>query len=358
MRNITLKFDRIWFFYFLIKFSYMFLAVFVYSKFTVLGDTARYIDAGGGYLESNFLYNSTSMMDTLGHTFSILFGTLFANFPFVLISFYGVYYSVSRLSLNKNQLILVLFFLSFPSFGVWTSIVSKEAIGVFYMGIILGCIFDYLKKRPVNKKMLFFAFYLCLIFKPQYMIGLFSLGVYVFVSKWLSLSAFGKFILFMLFFILSFLMLYLMRDEINALSFLMSANFDPNARSTRDNTFWVVKNDVFWHAPYGMYIAFFGPTINEAKNSFSHLFAWLESFSIVICFAIACLRLALSVLRTGKLNIYLMGLFFTATLWILFVQYPFGALNPGAAIRYRESFYAFLVVLFYFTYLENYRSKN
>jgi len=40
----------------------------------------------------------------------------------------------------------------------------------------------------------------------------------------------------------------------------------------------------------------------------------------------------------------------------LFVHYPFGVLNPGSANRYRQGFYSFIVILYYFLYTENIKS--
>jgi hypothetical protein len=132
----------------------------------------------------------------------------------------------------------------------------------------------------------------------------------------------------------------------------MPAHFSLEAGSTRENTIWVNDFDVFWNAPYGMLISFFGPTINEALSKPTHLFAFLESLFIVLVFFYGLLKLTLISINTGRLNVYYLGVFLTAMLWILFVHYPFGALNPGSAIRYREGFYAFLVILFYFSYIE------
>ena len=331
----------------------MFFALFLYSRFTSLGDTWRYIAGGDGYLSPSFLYNSTHLMDTLAYTFSLFLGSTFANFPFLIFSFYGIYYAVSRLQLSNNQLIVVLALLSLPSFGVWTSIASKEAMGVFFLGIILGFIIDVIKRNPNKNYMLvLFAFYLCAIFKPQYLVGVTALLTFIFTSRKFALKGPGKLVLLGLFFISSFTVLYLFRHQINDLSFVMPLHFSLDAGSTRENTIWVNEFDVFWNAPYGMLIGFFGPTISEALSKPSHFLAFLESAMIMGAFFYAVLKLVLISVNTGRLNIFYLGVFLSATLWLLFVQYPFGALNPGSAIRYRENFYAFLVILFYFAYVE------
>ncbi|WP_139336483.1 hypothetical protein [Pseudoalteromonas sp. SK20] len=349
-----MTFNRYWVTYFGVKVLYSFFAYFIYSEFTSLGDTERYLS---GEFKADFFYNSTSMMDFVAGTLGNLMGGALANIPFAFLSFYGVYYSVTRLGLNNRQLVFVLALLSFPSFGVWTSVASKEAISVFYLGIIAGSIIDFINSFKVNKKLLIISIYLCLLFKPQYIIGLTSLYIFVVFSRKFKLLGFGKFILVCLFFILSGILLYTLKDQINLFTEILPKHFSTDAASTRENTIWVKENDVFFNAPYGMFIAFFGPTFTEALAKPTHLIVWVESFIILSVFLMACLRLFLSSVYSGKVNIYFFGVFFTAALWILFVHYPFGVLNPGSAVRYRESFYAFLVVLFYFSYIKNYRPK-
>lgn len=353
MKLFSFNVNKYWLAYFLIKVIYLFLAILVYSKFTILGDTEDYLN---GSFSEDFLYNSTSMMKTFAGFSASLLGNVIGNIPFVFLSFYGVYYSVSRLCLNTNQLIFILFLLSFPSFGIWTSIASKEAVAVFYMGIFCGVIVDYVKKRRVDFKLLILAFYLCVIFKPQYLVGLSAMFIFVWSCRTLSANAYTKLFLLVMFFLLSWVLLYLFKDNLNALVKIIPLHFDQDASSTRDNVFWINENDVFWSAPYGMFISFWGPTFNEAIAKPTHFLVWLESFLILFIFAISFLKLFLFILKTERINVYLTGIFLTCTLWILFVHYPFGVLNPGSAVRYREGFYGFLVVIFYFTFLENFRS--
>lgn len=348
--------NKYWVAFFLLKIFYMFFALFIYSKFTVLGDTSTYLSCSA-FPKSDFFWNSTSFMINVSCYFSRFLGSVFANLPFLLISFYGIYYAVRRLNLNNRELFFVLLLLSFPSFGVWTSIASKEAIGVFFMGIIAGFIIDYVNGNP-NKNFFLvgFAFYICAIFKPQYLIGISALILFVFLCRKFSLQGIGKAVVLILFFVFSFLALYFARNEINELSFIMPAHFTLEAGSTRENTIWVNDFDVFWNAPYGMFIGFFGPTIGEALSKSTHLIAFLESSMIVGFFLFAVFKLMLITINTGRLNIFYLGFFLTTTLWVLFVHYPFGVLNPGSAIRYRQNFYGFLVVLFYFSYIEVHRS--
>jgi hypothetical protein len=349
---MKLRINKYWFIFSVVKILYMFFALFIYVRFTSLGDTNRYL-MGKTYGSSNWFRNSTEMMDVLAHSFSIFLGPVLANLPFVFLSLFGIFYAVRRLNLSNNELVPLLIILSFPSFGIWTSVASKESVTVFYLGIILGFIIDLSKdKKMKNHILVILSFYLCYLFKPQYLIAISGLIIFLYICRWIKLSGFGKLILLLIFFIFSFLVLYINRDIINELSFVMPLHFSFESNSTRENTIWINDYDVFWNAPYGVFIGFFGPTFYEALSKISHLFAFIESCLILIVFFYGILRLLLISMITQKFNIYFFSVFIIATIWILFVHYPFGVLNPGSAIRYREGFFAFVVILFYFGYVE------
>lgn len=349
---MSIKVNKIWFGYTLIQIAYMFFALFVYANLTSLGDTFRYL-RGPTFGELDFLYNSTTLMDTVGYILTTFLGPVLANIPFVCLSVYGVHYAVKRLDLNTQQLVILLGMLSIPTFSVWSSVASKEAVGVFYMGIITGFIIDYIKNKSIKDYWLIgFAFYLCAVFKPQYLSGIVAVFIYLYLAKKLNLRGLGKLAGLGIFFLCSFGLLYLFRDVINELSFIMPRYFNIEGGATRENKIWLEDYDVFWNAPYGMYISFVGPTIQEAFSKITNLLTWLESFFILSAFFIACSKLSLVIAKTGKINIFYFSVFLIVTLWILFVHYPFGALNPGSAIRYRVNFYVLFVILFYFLYTE------
>ena len=124
----------IWRYFFISKIIYMFLALFVYTRFASLGDTLAYLN--GSHVDmSIFFRSSTNMIGVSAYLLAKVFGNILANIPFLMLAFYGIYYSVSRLILTRKELICLLLLLSLPSFSIWTSITSKESIGVFFMAI-------------------------------------------------------------------------------------------------------------------------------------------------------------------------------------------------------------------------------
>jgi len=299
------------------------------------------------------------MMDSFTSLFGKFLGPYLGSFPFLILSFVGIYYPLSKMKLSKKHLYLLLIMLSVPSFGVWTSIASKEAVGVFYMGVILAGYIDVCDRRPINNKLFFVvAVYLLVVFKPQYAIGVFALFAFTWCGRKFRFNGEVKFISFILAIALGAFALYLARDIIDGLSKTMPSHFSTEAGSTRENTIWVDQYDFFKNAAYGMYIAFVGPTLAEAMNKLTHLAVWMESMFVVLFFVYFSLKYFLFSLRTARVNVVFVGAFSLCAFWLLLVHYPFGALNPGSAVRYRESFYAFLVCLFFFLYLNASRSRS
>jgi 4-amino-4-deoxy-L-arabinose transferase-like glycosyltransferase len=346
---------NIWFIYFITKIIYIFLALFVYKNMIpFLGDTEGYL-AAEPFTLNGYPLNSTGIMYFLGGTFSFLFGKIFANVPFVIISFYGVFYPIKKINLSKYQLIFILFLLSFPNFGIWSSIASKEAVVVFAMGLILGCMIELIKGNSPNYLVLFIGVTLCYIFKFQYLIGItFALLFIIFHNK-LRLK-FNENLLFLIFIIFSSLLfLFIFKTEINELSLMIPVHFSLEAGSTRENQFFLEDYDIFRNAPKGMFIAFVGPTLDEGLNKSTHLLVFLESMIIISIFLFSSFKLLATSIIFGKFNIYYFGIFFIILFWLLFTHYPLGILNPGSAVRYRQGFYSFLVILYYFLYTSEIR---
>ncbi len=342
---------KYWFVYFCIKIFYMFFAIFVYSKLTTLGDTDRWMDRyiPEGLNVFGIITNSTAVMEFFGGLSSLVLGSILGNLPFVVLAFYGIYYSVSRLNLSNRQLFWILVLLSFPSFGIWSSVAGKEAIGVFCMGIIGGYLIDLLDgKRKKPRIIEILSFYLLIVFKKQYLVAIGSMIIFIILSQKLRLRAYGKLLLFMLYIFMSGSVLYTFRDIINELSFMMVPHFSIEAGSTRENTIWVEDYDVFFNAPYGMFIAFWGPTLGEILEKPIQSFVFVESFIIFSFFVYFLLKMYINTLKTFRFNVYIFSLLTIAIFWLLFVHYPFGVLNPGSALRYRTNIYGFLVVLIYY----------
>jgi len=333
----------------------MFLSIFVVSKFIVLGENAVWLSGNINFHGLDTFVNSTHMMDFLGGLSSYLLGTVLGNLPFMFVAFYGLYYSIQKLNLPNEKLVIILLILSLPSFGIWSSIAGKEAIGVFSLGVVLGYILDAINHRRVRVRLVeFIAFYLLFVFKIQYFFGITPLILYIHVTNMFNLQGTGKLFLFFLYLICVSMGLWFLRDVINAISFEIPSNFTAGEdSSTRVNTIWVNDYDVFYNSIYGMLVGFIGPTLGEASESLMKFSVLVESLIVIGLFAYVIFRILIKSLQTKKANIYIMSLLFISVFSFLFVHYPFGVLNPGSAIRYRTNFIGFLTIFVYFLHLKS-----
>jgi hypothetical protein len=339
---------RIWVVYLVIKIFYLFFAVFVFSKLTTLGDTFDYLHSPL-VLTPGILYSSTRFMTFTGALFKQLFiNDALACIPLMLLSFYGIYYAVDKLNLYRYSAYIILLF-SLPNFGVWTSIHGKEAVGCFFCSIIAVVIIKKIQGKYRLKWIDYFAFYLCGIFKPQYLLYIIQVILYLntvhqFKDKKYFPLLFGLFII-----ILNVIAIYLARDIINELAQGMAAHFrssDPTlAQSTRSELPWMASYGFFYSAPYGMFIAFFGPTLSEMFNKPAHLISGLESLTLIISLLLLQGRAFKYNLIKLRFNPTIFITYFILFVGILFIHYPFGFLNPGSAIRYRANFYPLFVLL-------------
>lgn len=326
----------------------MFVALFYVTKLTQLGDTERYIS--GKTIGSSYWWaDSTHMMDLVAGGIARFAGSISANIFFCSLSLLGIYYSTSRLCLGKFQHAFLLIMLSTPSFGIWSSVASKEAVSVFYLGVLFGQLVDYLKKRKSpNPFILFFMLYLCIVFKPQYLVALLSMAIFCILVVEMNLRVANQVVLILAFIIFSAVSLYIFRIEIDNLSMQIYSHFDVPNSSTRQNDIWEARFDVFWAAPSGMLIAFVGPTLTEALGNRMLLLSWIESIFILAVVFFIFLRILICGVLSGKIRFFYVGLVITALPWLLFAHYPFGIFNPGSAIRYRANFFAFLMCLVFF----------
>lgn len=350
----------IWIFFFLYKLSCMVVATEVVAKITTLGDSDRYI-AGPLKFSSNFLYSSTEMMDTIASSIAWLAGDWSAHVFFLMLASYGVYYSVRRISLRKNQLFFLLLILSTPTFSIWTSIVSKESVIVFSLGLILGNFFSLIKNNRFESRLtLLIGLYLLMVFKPHYAPAILILFLSVYRRFKMDTHELYVFSIFVFAF-LSFLLVTLLNTKLfDDLAIEFPRHFNPEASGTRENWLWFTSGDFLKNAPEGMFWALMGPFYSEAKGSIKYLLPFLES-----CIFLILLVYVSAVYFYRKLNqfkhCYVPVSFLIVVLSILFiafVHYPFGVLNPGAALRYRSGFFAFYVVLIYYCYMTLIQAKH
>lgn len=304
------------------------------TSFTWLGDYSGYslsirAFGVGWYLDSN------AIVINLGTLFSTLFlgSGQMVNLGFQSVAFYGMYRLLMTLEETaRKRLILLLFF---PSFTLWSSLAGKEAILVFAVSIASAYLVELQQGRQKLGPLHLLSAYLIAVFKPHYLIAFaYAFGV-ILVAKYVRQRA----LVALIGGLVSLLPLYFFRETISELSFAILPHF--YGGSTRES-FWLSEFDVFWKAPEGLLVGFFGPTLTEAlqaKNAL-HVATFIEGLGMIAVLFYYMLR------NIGPVPAYALILSLFSIFWVLFPNYPFGVMNPGSAVRYRTGYEVFLFVIF------------
>jgi len=348
--HIFSRLSRFWIYYFIIRFIYLLFAVLVYAQLTTLGD--NYLSAFIRPFSWGIFYNSTHFMFFWGGIIATVFreNVILSNLPAMFISFFAVKWAVDKLELRKyvnNRLLLLM--ISFPNFSIWTSIWSKETFGLVFTAIIAVLIINFINGNYKIKKIDILAFYLCLLFNPQFMPFILQGLVFIFIANnLLKHKPMGQFWLAIVFLCINVLFLYAIRDIVNMYAETMHSFFVfPEAGATRENIF-LEENDFFRHLPRGMFISFFGPTLTEMVENPLHAIAGIESLFKIILFLYLSKYVLIGCLR--KFHVFPVPVisYIMIFIGIGFIHYPFGIFNPGSAIRYRSRFiFLFIILLLY-----------
>lgn len=342
------KVSRFWYCYFLIRLFYLFFTVLVFSKLTTLGDTARYLNAGFN-LPSNVLLNSTLLLDFVGGGVGALLGgmNILSNFPFMLLSFFTIKWAIQALQIRKYvNPYLLLTLISLPNFCIWTSVCSKETVGLVFSAILGVLVVNFFKGNYKIRIRDWLAFYLCLVFKPQYLPFIVQALGLTYILNTCCRKASCKFLISSLAIFFNLAVLYLLRGIVNDYAEILPIHFlTLDAGSNRYADIWVNENDFFLKAPWGMFVAFFGPTWNEMCSKPTHFIAGLESIVMLFLFYKLAKGSIMHFWNTSRFHATLIPVYFILFSGICLLHYPFGIFNPGSAIRYRTNFIFLFIIL-------------
>jgi hypothetical protein len=195
------------------------------------------------------------------------------------------------------------------------------------------------------------SFYLCAVFKPQYLPFIFQGLAYIYIAQRWCKTAPRQFILGICILAVNAGVLLVMRDIVNEYAQIMPAHFfSTKAESNRNEGIWNEPNAVFTKAPVGMFVSFVGPTLREMIAKPMHFIAGLEGYLIVVMFSILAMQFAVRNFVQGKFSPLYFFSYFIIITGIAFVHYPFGIFNPGSAIRYRTNFIMLFIILLLYLY--------
>jgi len=315
------------------------------ARLTQLGDSESYqhsiftitdviLDIRGDEIFTVGRYYSTKITESVGALFHLLFfgNYILIDIGFQTIAFIGIYKFLTSLD-QRSRLFLFLLVLT-PSFNIWSSIASKEPLVVFFVGVLCANIVNCVEGRFRIGPLEVICFVGVFMFKVQYIPAIVAVYGFIIVGRYVRRKA-----LFALFAgLFSIIPLYLGKDKIDNMAFGILPHF-VGLGSSRE-AYWVETYDVFYKAPFGMFQAFFGPTLAESSKGFLQMASFIESSFIVF------VLLYFVIGRFARLPVYCFFAGSFSLAWLLFATYPLGILNAGAAVRYRTGHFLLVFLIF------------
>ena len=282
--------------FFLYRCGYSVLGQLVVLRLTLIPDTTGYqaltfdrinsiLAAGDAIETSTFLLekNATLITQIVAAFFWFVTGgsAILINIGFQSIAFVGLVYFLR--DLDPRIRLFVLLLAMTPSFSVWSSIASKEAIVVFLVAVVARYVVDIYNNRDRFGILQLVAVLVLYMFKPHF------LPAIIFVAGTSKLARYVKepATFALLAGTASLAVLYAMRDTVDVFSRLVARwIFAEPGQTQRAVSLIAEKYDVFTNAPEGMYRAFVGPTLSEASNGVLQMASLLESLFILAVLAV------------------------------------------------------------------------
>lgn len=322
-------------------------SVFIYSRYSMLGDSQAYLE--GGYGESSFTQGRTLLVASIaGGLRSILGADVLVHLAFSMFAAAGVYRLASGAELRGRQRWPLLLILLNPNFGVWASVTGRESLFVGLLGFFMGAVLGHYRRGRGVGAMLIAALSVA---GMVYLRAPFGLGVALFFVVYL-LFAWGPRLRLsvgvraLFFALLAALALYLMWPQIDT---FIGDEVLPQARSyftvtSATTRSWVdlrstgdLLANAVWMAP----LALVGPTPMEVLSR-PIMLPFFAAGLIVLGLLLRAVYVSLFKLREPPRAVVLLG-WLPAMAMMLVAYTPFGIYNPGSGIRYASCFLLFLI---------------
>lgn len=326
------------------KLSAAFLAWTVVRDRIKLGDTQDYL--AGLYLVRDDPLSTAYLMSVAGAAFTSLFGYSFlANVPLLLMAWFGILKGTAALELSPRAWLLLFVLLLSPTFQLWTSIHSKEAVLNLCFGYLVFFVVSRHKGLPLSRfdRIAVPAFVATLVFfKPLFagavawLLFFSTVGLRTRTPRLLSVAAVA---------------LPLMVLSLSAPS--IARQLDPEVRDfhfhfssrgdfTRVEREWAGTGEMLSQMPVGLVTSFVGPTLRESLDEPVMVPFFLEGVISLLMIAGLLLRATCSGSRVFVARLAMLGGFL---LLLLVAHYPLGYFNAGSALRYKQAFYGAVVIL-------------
>lgn len=317
----------------------------VVARLTSLGDSSQYQRSVISILEISQAFSfddifsigrvySTPITESVGAIFYFLFfgNPILIDIGFQSIAFIGIFKFLTAVDGTARRYLALLVLT--PSFNIWSSVAAKEALIVFFIGIISA----YLVRLYHNNSKIGFLEVISAIgifmYKVHYVPALLAIYLFIVVGNQVR----QKVALAIGASVFSLVPLYVFKDKVDAMAFGILPHF-LGYGSTRE-AYWVEKYDVFYKAPYGMFQGFFGPTLQESISGPLQMASFLESAFIVALLSLMLFR------NIHKIPVFSLFVGISSLSWLLFASYPLGIMNAGSAVRYRTGHLLLVFLIF------------
>lgn len=323
----------------------MMIAWFIIARVTKLGDTQDYLQ--GYYVFRQNIFSTAYWMSVIGSIITRITGyNVLANIPALIISWVGISVIAREINVtNRAWAFALLLLLLSPSFLIWTSIHSKEAVVNFASGLFIYCILRLYLNYPITlfqKFLLGTGLLLIAFFKPLYAPAYIWLLTFTLIKGWGYYSK--RFSILLILFACVIALISILGIHYEFIEYQITnfhRHFSVSGDLTRESHRWTSIGDFFIKMPSGILLAFVGPSIAEVRSNLSLLPFFIEG---ALTFLALCILFFRAVLINGHLDLIKVIGIGGFILMLLSQHYIFGYFNPGSAMRYKQSFYPILII--------------
>jgi hypothetical protein len=330
---------------YLLFFCWTLFSVFLYSRFSTLGDSQSYLM--GAYDDGDHAARTLVITRIAELVFSVVHVQFLAHLAFGVFAATGIGYLVSQARLHDRYRWPLLLILLTPNFGVWASVIGRESLFTACLGFFMGAVLSYWR-RPALHRALFAM--LCIggmaFIRAPYGAGL-ALFFVMFLAyrsgPRMHLSAGVQALLFIVLSLLVLTVVWPYLDDYITNEVLPKAKgyFTIGSETTRTwiqmDTTVKLLSSLWWSLP----LALVGPTPSEVLAR-PVMFPFFLSGLVVFCSLLYSIGEAFRAPPGRERKILLLA-WLPAVTVILIAYVPFGIYNSGSAIRYASCFLPFLV---------------
>lgn len=324
---------------FLLYIAWTLFSVFVYSRYSQLGDAEAYMT--GAYGED--AQARTQFVTLLASRVTALGGALGAHLAFSMFAAAGIAYLVAQAWAHGRHRWPLLLLLLIPNFGVWTSVIGREALFTGLLGFFLGALCGYYRKRGAHRILLALVCVAGMVFlrAPFGVAAALLLAMYL-VYMWAPRVGLSAGVQAMLLACAGALLAGAMWPE---LDLYIANEVLPKAKSyftihSPTTRLWVDMDEtreLFGSLWWALPLSLVGPTPGEVMAR-PVMLPFFVSGLLVLGLVLHAMRIAIFRAPAGLPRKILLVGWLPAMLLSLVSYVPFGIYNPGSGIRYAATF--------------------